>query len=101
MFLITFQTFLGRVWLYSELRTFTSKYKLELDAASWFTMPYSPMVGRVLCQYHVCYGDTLSAFLAPMLAPNQAAYPVSLAGITDLAVCGADVTYPLNGVHPL
>ena len=71
-------------WHFDNVKSFTSKYELELDAGSWFAVPYSPMVNSVLCQYHACYGTFFSNFLAG--AP-------SLPGITDLNVCGASTDY--------
>jgi len=79
-------------WDFNNLNDFIAKYKLSLYAATWYTMPYSDMVGSILCQYHACYGNTLSQFLAG--APN-------LAGITTLDVCGRNITYSQNSAHPL
>jgi len=85
-------------WSYDNLMTFTRKYNLELHAATWFATPYSPMVDKVLCRYHLCYGNVFSAFLAPSAFPTTL---TSLTGVTDRPECGPQKFYSSTGNHPL
>jgi len=89
-------------WHINNVTSFINKYNLELHAGTWFSMPYSPMVGAVLCQYHVCYGNLLSAFLNPnFFDPSDSSTIISLPGITDLPKCGPAKTYRNTSSHPL
>jgi len=85
-------------WNFEEVNTFIDKYNLELHAATWYKVPYTPMVGRVLCRYHECYGNTLSAFLAPTFFPGTI---ITLPGVTDLDICGPQISYSAQSSHPL
>jgi len=85
-------------WSYENLLTFVNKYDLEVFAGTWFSVPYSDMVGKVLCRYHKCYGNLFSAFLAPSVFPDTL---ISLEGITDLDECGPKIFYEKNSDHPL
>ena len=87
-----------RTWSYENLLTFVNKYDLEVFAGTWFSVPYSDMVGKVLCRYHKCYGNLFSAFLAPSVFPDTL---ISLEGITDLDECGPKIFYEQNSDHPL
>merc|ERR1719187_2829718 len=85
-------------WEYDNVTSFIDKYSLGLHAATWYNLPYSPMVGAVLCRYHVCYGNTLSAFLAPSVFPTTI---ITLPGVTDLSTCGQAIFYNNTNSHPL
>jgi len=74
------------VWKYEDILRLMEVYSLTLHAGTFFRQPYSPMVDRILCQYHFCIGDL--PFLAG--APG-------LTGITDGPECGPGGSPDPNG----